>query len=140
MSDTLTPDDLRGIADELRCNAEALRDGHTLRGEWHDDDARREHDKLIRWADALNHTANDLEMVGLQCLADIRAALGDTGQMMQPELVECVKRLRKDAERLDSGRIRLVVRDDFGDPAPTVFMQVDLRAAIDAAMAKEASE
>lgn len=87
-----------------------------------------------------NHPERDLDMVGLRCLADIRAAVGDRGQMMQSELVERIRGLRKDAERLDSGRIRLVVRDDFGDPAPTVFMQVDLRAAIDAAMAKESSD
>lgn len=46
-----------------------------------------------------NHSEGDLDMVGLQCLADIRAAVGDRGQMTQPELVECIKRLRADAAR-----------------------------------------
>lgn len=45
---------------------------------------------------------------------------------------EC-ERLREDAERLDSGCIRLVDRDDFGESVATVYSQVDLRAAIDAA-------
>lgn len=171
----LTPDDLRGIAEELRALADDLYCGHTLSGEWCDDDAKRKHDKLLAWADALvavhagpikthetidwSRSAAEIsadylaivrerdalrtelrEADSLQCLADIRAAVGDSGQMMQRELVEHIRALRKDAERLDSGRIRLVVRDDFGDPAPTVFVQVDLRAAIDAAMAKEARD
>lgn len=210
----LTPDDLRGIAEELRALADDLYCGHTLSGEWCDDDAKREHGKLLAWADALvavhagpiktheaigwsrlaaeisadylavvrerdalrtelreadslhnrladilhrsvanlrgeppelvrwgcddlpervammrnvlrradNYIRNRREPGGrvlraidrilgeaapelgididsLQCLADIRAAVGDSGQMMQPELVECIKRLRADAER-----------------------------------------
>lgn len=40
-----------------------------------------------------------------------------------------------DADRapLDSGCIRLTIRNDFGENEPTIFNQVDLRAAIDAA-------
>lgn len=255
----LTPDDLRGIADELRCNAEALRDGHTLRGEWHDDDAKREHDKLLAWADALvavhagpikSHEAIDwsrsaaeisadylaivrerdalasdvkecidvidkltdlltrtvnevrgmppdgevwgwgslpervammrnvlrradnyirnrrepggrvlraidrilgeaapelgIDIDSLQCLADIRAAVGDSGQMTQSELVEYVKGLRKDAERYrwlrgrEDGRYLTVYA--FRTDIDEVCLGDELDAAIDAAMAKEASE
>lgn len=147
----LTPDDLRGIADELRALAGDLYCGHTLSGEWHDDDARREHDKLLAWADAIsNHPERDLEMVGLQCLADIRAAVGDSGQMMQPELVECVKRLREDAERYRW--LRDIAHGAAGG-APVVFVTgpdnlprtgfsdiptgAELDRAVDAARAKE---
>lgn len=137
----LTLDDLRDIADELRCNAEALHNGHTLRGEWHDNDAKREHDKLIRWADALNHTENDLEMVGLQCLADIRAALGDSGQMMQSELVAHIAGLAKDAARY---RWAVASEDNAYALVGSVLLAGTDRSAIDAdidaAMAKEASE
>ena len=48
-----------------------------------------------------------------------------------------IERLREDAERLDSGLIRLVDRDEFGESVATVYSQVDLRAAIDAARAAE---
>lgn len=46
--------------------------------------------------------------------------------------------LRADAERLDSRRIRLTVFGEWG-PEPTEFRDIDLRAAIDAARAREAS-
>lgn len=136
----LTPDDLRGIAEELRALAGDLHDGHTLRGEWHDTDARREHDKLIRWADGMNdHTENHLEMAGLRCLADIRAAVGDSGQMMQSELVECIRALRKDAERY---RWAAESEDNAYELAAAVMSHSPVKsetdAAIDAAMAKGA--
>lgn len=148
----LTPDDLRGIAEELRALAGDLHDGHTLSGEWCDDDARRAHDELIRWADAMNHTENDLEMVGLQCLADIRAALGDSGQMMQSELVAHIAGLARDAARYRW--LRNIAHGAAGG-APVVFLTgpdnlprtgfsdipagAELDRAIDAAMQKERS-
>lgn len=98
-----------------------------------------------------NHPERDLEMVGLQCLADIRAAVGDSGQMMQSELVERIKRLREDVERYrwlrgDSCPEHSIrwARWQVSSYAPPAW-SCDLRgekldAAIDAAMAKEASD
>jgi hypothetical protein len=41
--------------------------------------------------------------------------------------------LREDKARLDSGIIRLVHRDEFGESSPCVHTALDLRAAIDQA-------
>lgn len=138
----LTPDDLRGIAEELRALAGDLYCGHTLCGEWHDDDARREHDKLLAWADAMSHHfERDLEMVGLQCLADIRAAVGDSGKMMQGELVAHVAGLAKDAARY---RWAVESEDNAYALVGSVLLAGTDRSAIDAdidaARAKESSE
>ncbi len=108
--------------------------------------------KRIKAEEPANHTEHDLDMVGMRCLADIRFAVGDRGQMTQPELVECIKRLRADAERYrwlrgdscpDHSSIRWA-RWEVRCYVPPVWSH-DLRgekldAAIDAAMAKEARE
>lgn len=259
----LAPDDLRAIAEELRCNAEALHDGHTLRGEWHDDDAKRKHDKLLAWADALvavhagpikthetidwsrlaaeisadypavvrerdalrtklreadslhnrladilhrsvanlrgeppelvrwgcddlpervammrnvlrradNYIRNrrepgdrvlraidrilgeaapelGIDIDSLQCLADIRAAVGDSGQMTQPELVECIKRLRAAlatarewiaAERQSQAECVTLPDGSIDACERAALADIDaVLSEIDAAMAKEA--
>jgi hypothetical protein len=46
--------------------------------------------------------------------------------------------LRADKERLDSRTIRIIHRDDFGNQSPCIHAGIDIRAAIDAARAKEA--
>src|SRR5690606_39570046 len=43
---------------------------------------------------------------------------------------------REDAERLDSGTIRIIERDEFGMQHTTAYSGVDLRAAIDQARGK----
>lgn len=50
------------------------------------------------------------------------------------ELRQQLAAVRADAERLDSGRIAITVRNDFlGENVLTVFQNIDLRAAIDTA-------
>jgi hypothetical protein len=41
--------------------------------------------------------------------------------------------LLRDKERLDSRTIRIIHRDDLGNPSPCIHSGIDLRAAIDAA-------
>lgn len=44
---------------------------------------------------------------------------------------------RKDVARLDSRKIRIEGRNEFGEPCATVHYDIDLRAAIDAAQKKD---
>lgn len=48
-----------------------------------------------------------------------------------------VEALRRDAERLDSKRILVHSRDEFGEPVSVLHTGIDLRAAIDAARAQK---
>jgi len=56
------------------------------------------------------------------------------------ELVAERDALRVDAERLDSGQIMLTERDEFGESYLRHISGIDLRAAIDAAMASQTTE
>jgi len=58
-------------------------------------------------------------------LAEIEAAL--------TEAAAALEAAQEDAERLDSGTIRIIERDEFGMQHTTAYSGVDLRAAIDQA-------
>ncbi len=77
--------------------------------------------------------ANDRTAMGY--LAEVRAAVGGDDF---PAMVRSVQALRKDAERLDSGCIITDDRNEFGEDYQTERRGINLRASIDAAMAKEA--
>jgi hypothetical protein len=52
------------------------------------------------------------------------------------EAAAALEAAREDAERLDSGTIRIIERDEFGMQHTTAYSGVDLRAAIDQARGK----
>ena len=56
------------------------------------------------------------------------------------ELLAALEAAREDAERLDSGTIRIIERDEFGMQHTTAYSGVDLRAAIDQARGKAGQE
>lgn len=73
----------------------------------------------------------------LRLLVNIRFAAGDNGLRMQPELVEHIRALRKDAERYrwlrsDAPEPDLIIEDMY----ESALCGEDLDAAIDAAMEK----
>jgi len=72
-----------------------------------------------------------------QIVVTVQRLSGKTPHALRRDAELENERLREDAERLDSGLIRLVDRDEFGESVATVYSQVDLRAAIDAARAAE---
>lgn len=86
------------------------------------------HDAPEAWLDALCHAANGEEFSADGLLPYAPEAVCNA----ESQLAEC----RADAERLDSGMIRLSEWDEFGDLGFIVYSKVDLRAAIDAARAE----
>lgn len=56
------------------------------------------------------------------------------------EAADALEAAREDAERLDSGTIRIIERDEFGMQHTTAYSGVDLRAAIDQARGKGGGE
>jgi len=73
---------------------------------------------------------------------EAQCVLEDWAEDMADLIAEQAARIAKleaDAARLDSGMIRLPVNDEFG-AGHCIWKQQDLRAAIDAARAKEAQQ
>lgn len=95
------------------------------------DQLRAENERLR--AQLAESQANDRTAMGY--LAEVRAAVGGDDF---PAMVRSVQALRKDAERLDSGCIITDDRNEFGEDYQTERRGINLRASIDAAMAKEA--
>ena len=56
------------------------------------------------------------------------------------DVAAALEAAREDAERLDSGTIRIIERDEFGMQHTTAYSGVDLRAAIDQARGKGGKE
>ena len=61
--------------------------------------------------------------------ADRISELGNEVEQLERENAA----LLRDKERLDSRTIRIIHRDDLGNPSPCIHSGIDLRAAIDAA-------
>lgn len=126
-----SPDNISALLDRLD---KAERENERLRAE------RDEH---ARWRVDLADKLHDAESQ----ISAAWAALRRAGIQSEETVAEAIallhaenERLREDAERLDSGLIRLVDRDEFGESVATVYSQVDLRAEIDAARAAEQPE
>lgn len=87
---------------------------------------------------SLNDARSDMA-AALSLVADVRAAIGDDGKLMQPELIEYCKAMKRDAERYRW------LRNDSGDDFETPWIALGMHgnewltgehadAAIDAAM------
>jgi len=83
-------------------------------------------ERLGFWIDRSGATAV-LREVGGGCHPATRSELA---------LWDALEAARMDAERLDSGTIRIIERDEFGMQHTTAYSGVDLRAAIDQARRK----
>lgn len=65
-------------------------------------------------------------------IENLRATLWGTEFELEKTRKE-IDALRADKKRLDSRTIRIIHRDDLGNPSPCIHAGIDLRAAIDAA-------
>ena len=72
----------------------------------------------------------------LREVADEAGAHGYGVSGLLREAAAALEAAREDAERLDSGTIRIIERDEFGMQHTTAYSGVDLRAAIDQARGK----
>jgi hypothetical protein len=89
-----------------------------------------------------DHSEHDLEMVGLKCLADIRAAVGDSGQMDYAADARRYWWLRDRAAvkgfNMVTFTYALGIPQGSSEDGFKAIPAEQLDAAIDAAMAKEA--